>query len=111
MSGEMFLPSTLDCPPLRGDGPMITIKNHTRAFCVTSNDNQKRFVVCMASAIHIALLQNGLHMTKVWPPYIISHQVHKIFCPLSAVPGEPLSDVISIRYILGFRKDNAKFFS
>ena len=24
----------------------------------------------------------------------------------SAVPGEPLSDVISIRYILGFRKDN-----
>ena len=29
----------------------------------------------------------------------------------SAVPGEPLSDVISIRYILGFRKDNAKFFS
>ena len=29
----------------------------------------------------------------------------------AAVPGEPLSDVISIRYILGFRKDNAKFFS
>src|SRR5712691_10349380 len=79
MSGEMFLPSALDCPPLRGNCPMIPIKNHTRAFCVTSNDNQKRFVVCMASAIHIALLQNGLHMTKVWPPYIISHQVHKIF--------------------------------
>ena len=29
----------------------------------------------------------------------------------AAVPGEPLSDVISICYILGFRKDNAKFFS
>ena len=35
----------------------------------------------------------------------INHQVE------AAVPGEPLSDVISIRYILGFRKDNAKFFS
>ena len=29
----------------------------------------------------------------------------------TAVPGEPLSDVISICYILGFRKDNAKFFN
>jgi len=29
----------------------------------------------------------------------------------AAVPSEPLSDVISICYILGFRKDNAKFFS
>ena len=28
-----------------------------------------------------------------------------------AVPGEPLSDVISICYILGFRKDNTKFFN
>ena len=29
----------------------------------------------------------------------------------AAVPGEPLSDVISICYILGFRKDNTKFFN
>jgi len=29
----------------------------------------------------------------------------------ATVPGEPLSDVISICYILGFRKDNAKFFN
>ena len=65
---------------------MIPIKNHQRALWVTSNDYQKRFVVCMATAIYIAVLQNGLHMTKVWPPYIVSHHVHKVFCPLFESP-------------------------
>ncbi len=42
MLWEMFLPSTFGCPPLCCNCPMIPIKNHQRALCVTSNDNQKR---------------------------------------------------------------------
>src|SRR5438093_5521184 len=60
----MFLPSTFHCPPLRCNCPMIPIKNHKRALCVTSNDNQKRFVVRRASAIYIALLQNLVKNTR-----------------------------------------------
>jgi hypothetical protein len=52
---------------------MIPIKKQKRALGVTRNDNQKRLVVCLASAIPIALLQNGLHVPKVWPPYMVSH--------------------------------------
>ena len=38
-------------------------------------------------------------------------QLGKLDGGAPAVPGEPLSDVISTCYILGFRKDNAKFFN
>ena len=67
---------------------MIPIKKQKRALGVTRNDNQKRFVVCLASTIRIALLQNGLHVSKVWPPYMVSHQVDKIVCPLFESPWQ-----------------------
>ena len=60
----------------------------------------KRTERCTGETVARLLSRRGLHGPR---PRAMDH--------VTAVPGEPLSDVISIRYILGFRKDNAKFFS
>jgi len=47
----------------------------------------------------------------VWGVDCGAFQVYNIFIIMAAISGDLLSAVISIRYILGFRKDNPNVFN